>query len=271
MPRQVYPNKTKRQVMREMLEDWKLQPGQVFTASRAHEWFKAHYPLFKPGSVAGGLVQSSTNDPSRMHHKATDESDDLLFKVGRNQYRLYEPGKDPAPIRELVQGDVAREEELAAEEPDEGLDAKETGEPVPGTSEFLLERDLQRYLKENLVTIEPGLKLYVDPEGDEGFEFEAGGGRRIDLLAVDSQGGLVVLELKVSRGYDRVVGQLLRYMNWVRKELAEPGQRVRGFIICRTMTEDLLLACASISEVELFEYQLKVNVSKVPALDLTQA
>lgn len=55
----------------------------------------------------------------------------------------------------------------------------------------------------------------------------------------------MVLELKFSRGYDRVVGQLLRCINWVRMELADPGQRVRGIIICRKMTEDLRLACAS--------------------------
>jgi len=70
------------------------------------------------------------------------------------------------------------------------------------------------------------------------------------------------------KGYDRVVGQLLRYMNWVRKELAEPGQRVRGIIVCRTMSEDLRLACMSIPDVELFEYQLSVSVLKVPALEL---
>jgi endonuclease len=94
------------------------------------------------------------------------------------------------------------------------------------------------------------------------------GGRRIDILAVDKTGAFVVLELKVEKGYDRVVGQLLRYMNWVRKELAEPGQHVRGIIVCRTMSEDLRLACMSIPDVELFEYQLSVSVLKVPALEL---
>jgi hypothetical protein len=70
---------------------------------------------------------------------------------------------------------------------------------------------------------------------------------------------------------DRVIGQLLRYMNWVRKELAEPGQRVRGIIICRSMSEDLRLACASIRDVELCEYQLSVTVSKVPQMALPGA
>jgi RecB family endonuclease NucS len=38
------------------------------------------------------------------------------------------------------------------------------------------------------------------------------GGRRIDILAIDAQGRYVVLELKVSMGFDKVVGQLLRYL-----------------------------------------------------------
>jgi hypothetical protein len=34
------------------------------------------------------------------------------------------------------------------------------------------------------------------------------GGRIIDILAVDKGGRYVVIELKVSRGYDRVVGSI---------------------------------------------------------------
>jgi hypothetical protein len=260
MARTIYDKPT-RALLKDMLVDWGLKPGQVFTSARALEWFAQHYPKLKPGSIRAHLVQASTNDKSRLHHPATNETDDLLFKVDSGQFRLYESGKDPAPIHELVQGDVARQEEAADTED------IEAGESAPGSSEFLLEKDLQRYLAENLECIEPGLKLYED-EDLRGIEFEAGGGRRIDILALDKNGAFVVLELKVSRGYDRVVGQLLRYMNWVRKELAEPGQRVRGIIVCRTMSEDLRLACASIKDVELCEYRLSVTVSKVAPLQL---
>jgi endonuclease len=257
-----------RALLKDMLAEWGLEPGQVFTSSRVVEWFAKHYPKAKTTSLRAHLVQASTNDRSRLHHPTTKESDDLLFKIAPGQYRLYEPGKDPAPIHEFVQGDVEREEQSIAEEEEE---EERSAEPSPGSSEFLLERDLQRYLAENLDCIESGLRLYVDDDADEpvgGFEFEAGGGRRIDILAIDQAGAFVVLELKVSRGYDRVVGQILRYMNWVRKELAEPGQRVRGVVVCRTISEDLRLACASIKDVELFEYKLSVTVSKVLALEL---
>jgi hypothetical protein len=259
--RTIYDKPT-RALLKDMVKDLELQLGQVFTTSRAIEWFAQHYPKLRPGSIRAHLVQATTNDPSRLHHSSTKESDDLLFKVASGQFRLYEPGKDPAPIRELVQGDMAREEGLAVP-----IEEAEGEEAQPGSSEFLLERDLQRYLAENLECIEPGLKLY-DDEGIKGIEFEAGGGRRIDILAVDKSGAFVVLELKVSKGYDRVVGQLLRYVNWVRQNLAEPRQRVRGMIVCRAMSEDLRLACASILDVELFEYQLSVAVTKVPALNL---
>ncbi len=264
LPRTIYDKPT-RALLKDMLAGLGLKPGQVFTTARAIEWFAQHYPRLKPGSIRAHLVQASTNDRSRLHHSATNETDDLIFKLGSGQFRLYEPGKDPSPIHELVEGDVARQQELGDEEIDESAGA----DAAPGSTQFALEQDLQRYLADNLAIIEPGLVLFED-EDIRGLEYPAGGGRRIDILAVDKAGAFVVLELKVEKGYDRVVGQLLRYMNWVRKELAEPGQRVRGIIVSRTMTEDLRLACMSIPDVELFEYQLSVTVSRVPALELNR-
>lgn len=254
-------DKPVRALLRDMVQELGLQPGQIITTSRVLEWFSTHYPKLQPTGIKANLVMMSTNDHNRLHHPIRTD-DDLFFKVDRSQYRLYEAGKDPAPIREFVEGDIAREEEHDLLQ--DG-DEDETSAPV-GSTEFLLERDLQLYLAKHLERIEPGLKLYED-DGTSGLEVDAGG-RRIDILATDKDGGLVVLELKVSRGYDRVIGQLLRYVNWVRQNIAEPGQRVRGMIVCRTMSPDLRLACASIPDIELFEYQLSVTVSAVPRLEL---
>lgn len=129
-------------------------------------------------------------------------------------------------------------------------------------SSFAYEKDLQNFLVKNLSIIEPDLKLYVDEEdGKNGLEYPAEG-RFIDILALDKNNNFVVIELKVSKGYDRVVGQLLRYKNWIRRNLAEKGQNVRGMIICKEITNDLFLACDGLSDIELFEYELSIKLKK---------
>lgn len=243
-----------RALLKDMLAAWALKPGQVFTKSRAIEWFQESYPLFSEDSIRAHLVQASTNDPSRLHHPATNESDDLLFRVATNQYRLYEPGKDPAPIHEFVAGDVEKEElrTVAMVGDHRGDDA------FVGSSAFAYETDLQNYLAKNLQLIEPGLRLVG--KDDEALEYDAGNKKRIDILANDKDGGYVVIELKVDRGYDQVLGQLSRYMGWIRRRVAEPGQAVRGVIVCRELSEDLRIACSENPNISLFEYNLAVTL-----------
>ncbi len=113
----------------------------------------------------------------------------------------------------------------------------------------------------NLNKIEPGLRLFED-EGIRGIEFPVGG-RYIDILAVDTSGNYVVIELKVSKGYDRVVGQLLRYIGWIEQHQAESGQGVRGVIVAKQISEDLRLACSRVQGVSLFEYNLSVSLRKI--------
>jgi hypothetical protein len=262
--RTIYDKPT-RALLKDMLLDWGLKPGETFTAQRAIGWFAQHYPKLKPGSIHAHLVQAATNDPSRMHHPSTNSTDDLLFKVGSREYRCYDSATDPVPLHQSGKIQIATGGggTLSVSEDDDDDAGAAIDAALAGSSQFALEKDLQRYLAYNLHLIEPGLTLFQDEE-ISGLEYPAGGGRRIDILAVDQSGGFVVLELKVEKGYDRVVGQLLRYVNWVRKELATPGQRVRGVIVCRSMSEDLILACAGLGNVELYEYRLQVTVSKVP-------
>jgi hypothetical protein len=46
-------------------------------------------------------------------------------------------------------------------------------------------------------------------------------------------------------------------------KFAEPGQLVRGVIIAREITEDLLLACALLPGVQLFEYELSLKLNRI--------
>ena len=84
-------------------------------------------------------------------------------------------------------------------------------------------------------------------------------------MAVENEEELVVIELKVSKGYDRALGQLLRYMAWIKNNLAEPNQKVKGMIVARTVSEDLRLAVSMVNDVELFEYQLSISLNQIDA------
>lgn len=79
---------------------------------------------------------------------------------------------------------------------------------------FAFERELQAFVAGNLATIDVGgkrLKLYSDERGN-GIEYPTGVGD-IDILAFDeSDGALVVFELKRATSPDRAVGQIARYM-----------------------------------------------------------
>jgi len=68
MARTIYDKPT-RTLLKDMLNDMGLKPGQVFTTSRAIEWFKQHYPKLQPGSIRAHLVQASTNDRSRLRRQ----------------------------------------------------------------------------------------------------------------------------------------------------------------------------------------------------------
>lgn len=234
-----------RLLLRDMATAFGLKPGDVFTREKAIQWFRQNYPNVKEGTVAAHLIRLSTNIRTRLSYSVRDDgSDDFLFKIDASHFRLYEPGRDPTPISELSP---------TPEEPSE--------HEVESSGEFAYEHDLRDYLARNLHILEPGLRLYSE-EGITGVEFPAGG-RYIDILAVDQSGGYVVIELKVSRGYDRVVGQLLRYTSWVKRHHAEPNQSVRGIILAKEISEDLRLACADIAGVSLYEYSLSVAVNRV--------
>lgn len=128
-------------------------------------------------------------------------------------------------------------------------------------SEFAYEKDLQKYLVRNLSVIEKELKLY-QADGVDGEEFYvAGTSRRIDILAIDKDNNFVVIELKVSRGYEKVVGQTLFYQSSIKTIFKQ--DKVRAIIIAREITSELKTATQFLPDFELFEYQLSLTLNKI--------
>jgi hypothetical protein len=243
---QIY-DKPVRALIPEMVRDLASGPGQTFSKDEAVDWFAQSYPKIKPSTVSAHLIRFSANAPSRLHYSVRSD-EDLLYQIDGSHFRLYDPSTDPAPIHSKADLATSRRQLVISEEPE-------------APSEFAYESDLRDFLAKNLSIIEPGLQLYQD-EGITGVEFPAGG-RFIDILAIDAAGRPVVIELKVSKGYDRVIGQLLRYMAWIEKNHADPGQEVRGIVAAREISDDLKLACSKVPSVSLYEYELSVMLRKV--------
>jgi len=236
-----------------------LARGQTFKKSAAVQWFAEHYPKIKGNTVDMHVEGMSVNNHVRKHHPSIKPGAgyDLFYKLGPNQFRLWNADSDPAPL-------YKEDFERRALETPEGIAT--AGEPedsessVEGAREFAFERDLRNYLVKNLGLIEQGLRLYEE-EGIIGVEFPVGG-RFIDILAVDKSGRYVVIELKVSRGYDRVVGQLLRYMGWVAQNMGT-SQPVRGIIVANEISADLKLASSRVPDIRLIEYEISFKLRPV--------
>lgn len=233
-----------------------LSPGQVFSKSMPVDWFAKHYPKIKPTTVQMHVEGMSVNSTLRRHHPSihAGSGHDLFWKVGPKQFRLWDPKIDPKP----VYGDEKPKTPIEDEALERAESESEASEAA--STEFAAERDLRNYLEKNLNALELGLKLYEE-EGLSGVEFPVGG-RRIDILGIGKDGAFVVIELKVSRGYDRVVGQIMRYMAWIKKNLAD-GKPVRGIIVASEISEDLRMATSMISGVQLVEYELSFKLKPI--------
>jgi restriction system protein len=76
---------------------------------------------------------------------------------------------------------------------------------------------------------------------------------------------LLVVELKKGRASDVVVGQVQRYMGYVKEELAEKGQAVRGVIIA--LQDDLKLrrALSVAPNIDFYTYKVQFRLEKQAA------
>jgi hypothetical protein len=141
-------------------------------------------------------------------------------------------------------------------------------EDLEGTGLFALEAHLRDYIAGNLSKVSVGsgsLSLFMDKAGKSGVEYQTDVGR-IDILTTDAAGNYYVFELKVARGPDRALGQLARYMGWVKVHLAA-GRNVTGVIVANEIDTRLRYAASVFPSVLLIEYQLDFRIRTVDGFE----
>jgi RecB family endonuclease NucS len=100
-------------------------------------------------------------------------------------------------------------------------------------------------------------------EDESGRQFPAGPWS-IDFLCIEKgTGDLVVVELKRGKTSDATVGQVLRYVSWVKKNLAKDGQKVKGIIIAKEVDEGLSCAVQELTNVEVYTYKVDFTLTPI--------
>ena len=142
-----------------------------------------------------------------------------------------EPENDPAP-------------DSAESEVEESIEAS-----------LSLERDLHSYLAKAFHEIENGLILL--PDGIE-HQIDAG---RVDILARDRSGQLVVIELKAGIAKDAALGQLLGYIGCIAE--TSSGKPVRGILIASDFDKRVVYAAKALPQIKLIKYEVAFQLQEI--------
>jgi restriction system protein len=119
-----------------------------------------------------------------------------------------------------------------------------------------MEQQLEDFIIDNWDNTQLGSRLeLIYEEGTlKSQQYQTSIGR-IDILAKDkTTGGHVVIELKRNQTSDDTVGQILRYMGWVKENLNDPT--VSGIIVAGKYDEKLDYARKMISGIDVFIYEV---------------
>jgi hypothetical protein len=215
-----------------------LSPDEQLLVSHETEYFKS-----KQGVRLDGIEKW---DPPRpiSHLKAK-----LGFIKNPNNWGAYFRGG----IRQIAEADFL----TIIGTPVTGPSGSVESETPAALSRFAIESHLEDFIEHNWSKIDWGAPLDLYQEGDQsGRQFPAGLWS-IDFLATDKNtNDLIVIELKRHQASDAAVGQVLRYMGWVRKNIAKPEQKVRGIIVANDVDDALRHAVSELTNVSVRTYSV---------------
>jgi len=218
----------------------------------------------------GGLEVHPMKEWLRLHpehippglHPANSTSHQLRDGLRRKGWSVQATSDE---VRLVPPGELVTDEAIAAVLGNNGDDTEEQAEEAA----FRFEAQLRDFIAQNLSAIDvhgQRLKLYSDEEGRTGIEYPTPVGP-IDILAIDSTGAFYVFELKRARSPDHAIGQLTRYMGYLRKQFG-PERGVNGIVVAREITQSLRYAIAVIPNVSLFEYEVQFKLKRAENLSV---
>jgi hypothetical protein len=142
---------------------------------------------------------------------------------------------------------------IDAQSPTNALDEESDLEEASDPAIFHVEREMQSAVRKQLELLESGLR-----EADGGLEVSVATGR-IDILAEDRNGNLVVIELKAGLCPSGAIEQVLGYAEAL---FADRGKPVRAYLIASEFSDRHLAAAKRVRDLELrtYEFSLKFHL-----------
>lgn len=129
---------------------------------------------------------------------------------------------------------------------------------------FAMEKHLEAFLVANWKQTELARTYSIYQEDGEmvGQQYSTDAGP-IDILAISKDNKrLLVVELKRDRASDVVVGQVLRYMGYIKELIATKDQTVEGVIIALEDDQKLKWALAAVDNISFYRYEVNFKLIK---------
>lgn len=248
----------------QMVKEAVIKLGGKASYKEIKNYIANTYENVNENTITAQIIVSTVNHKSRIHYpennkpRLAESRYDFLYSTGRGEVELYHPEKHG--MWEIAEDDMGKLfVRLQSDEITQDEDESEQESFV-----FPLENHLQAFIVQNIESIKINgkkLMLYVDDSDNDGVEYQTDIGR-IDILAVDDQEDFFVFELKVGKGPDSAVGQVLRYMGWVKEKLAQT-KNVTGIVVSKKANDKIKYAASMTPDVHLFEYDLAFDIKEV--------
>ena len=138
-----------------------------------------------------------------------------------------------------------------------------TDSEIENPSMFALESHLEHFIIENWEQTILAKDYDIFQDGElTGKQFPTDTGP-IDILAISKdKKELLVIELKKGRASDSVVGQIQRYMGYIKDEFLESGQKVKGIIIALENDTKVKRALSVTNDIDFYQYKINFDLIK---------
>ena len=136
---------------------------------------------------------------------------------------------------------------------------------VEDLAAFAMEKHLEEFLVANWgqTLLAKDWDIFEEEGEQVGQQYPTDAGT-IDLLAISKdRRRLLVVELKRGRATDVVVGQVLRYIGYVREQVAEDDQQVEGAIIALEDDQKMRWALLAVPSISFYRYQVSFDLPPV--------